>query len=286
MCSRCEFTASCAASAAPAPPPSHPASAPPPPPAAPAAAAAAAPSSTPPAAPLSAPVGTTGAPTGSPAAPVASEVAAASLVASREEAAKAAHTARATFASWSTLSPPSWPMPRESASAAAVASATIGSSSISAPRPLSRGAPPGEPTPGPGGFGRTRAPFCCWRSLAATCSTRPGASMPSESAGIIADFCRFNLRSSRRSAEFQWFLIALSVRPTSSLAMSAHRFPRLRCASKRIRSSSGVQTSFLIAGSSWLCQRSRHCFPVRPWSCAAISDHRFVPWLSTSPRTV
>eukprot|EP00961_Rhodomonas_salina_P000801 11397-Rhodomonas_salina.1 len=34
------------------------------------------------------------------------------------------------------------------------------------------------------------------------------------------------------------------------------------CALRRIRSSSSVQPSFLMFGSSWLCHRSRHCFPV------------------------
>ena len=44
--------------------------------------------------------------------------------------------------------------------------------------------------------------------------------------------------------------------------------------------------SFLMAGSSWLCQRSRHCLPVRPGSEAAMTDQRFVPCSSTSERTV
>ena len=66
---------------------------------------------------------------------------------------------------------------------------------------------------------------------------------------------------------FQWFLIALSVRPGRCLAISAHLFPCSLCARCRVSSSSSVHGSFLIDGSSWLCQRSRHCLPLRPGRC-------------------
>jgi len=41
----------------------------------------------------------------------------------------------------------------------------------------------------------------------------------------------------------------------------------------RMRSSSSVQLSRLIEGSSWLCQRSRHCFPLRPGRFEAMAAH-------------
>ena len=56
----------------------------------------------------------------------------------------------------------------------------------------------------------------------------------------------------RRMVEFQWFLIALSVRPGRRLAISAHLLPRSECASRMIRSSSSVHGVFLIAGLRWL----------------------------------
>mmetsp|Transcript_44213 Transcript_44213/g.122548 ORF Transcript_44213/g.122548 Transcript_44213/m.122548 type:complete len:471 (+) Transcript_44213:122-1534(+) len=92
---------------------------------------------------------------------------------------------------------------------------------------------------------------------------------------------RFSFRSSRRSAEFQRFLIWLSVRPGSIFAISAQRLPRAWCASRSLRSSSTVHSPLLIIGSRWLCHRSRHCLPVRLGSCAAIVDHERVPCSST-----
>mmetsp|Transcript_19683 Transcript_19683/g.57928 ORF Transcript_19683/g.57928 Transcript_19683/m.57928 type:complete len:420 (+) Transcript_19683:587-1846(+) len=86
---------------------------------------------------------------------------------------------------------------------------------LSAPlRPRPRPAPPVPPAPPPPVLVplalrflpppfAARAPFCCWRSFAATCSTRPGASTPCASAGMMADFWRLSFRSSRRRAEFQ-----------------------------------------------------------------------------------
>ena len=54
-------------------------------------------------------------------------------------------------------------------------------------------------------------------------------------------------------------LIELSVRPGRSLAISAQRLPRRRCARRMISSSSADHASLQIEGLRWLCQRSRHC---------------------------
>mmetsp|Transcript_78839 Transcript_78839/g.190597 ORF Transcript_78839/g.190597 Transcript_78839/m.190597 type:complete len:303 (-) Transcript_78839:51-959(-) len=85
----------------------------------------------------------------------------------------------------------------------------------------------------------------------------------------------------RRSAEFQWFLDALSVRPGRYLAMSAHLLPNLLCSSSSIRSSSSVHASLRMSWSRWLCQRSRHCLPVRPGKCWATSVQLRVPCTPT-----
>mmetsp|Transcript_25830 Transcript_25830/g.61664 ORF Transcript_25830/g.61664 Transcript_25830/m.61664 type:complete len:201 (-) Transcript_25830:8-610(-) len=93
---------------------------------------------------------------------------------------------------------------------------------------------------------------------------------------------RLNLRSSRRSALFHRFLIWLSVRPASCLAISAHLFPKRVCEAMSSSSSAALQSVLVMFGSSWLCQRSRHCLPVRVGSCAAITDHARVPCSLTS----
>lgn len=49
--------------------------------------------------------------------------------------------------------------------------------------------------------------------------------------------------------QFQWFLMALSVRPGICLAISAHRLPRRACSRASCSSSSGVKGVFLMAGS-------------------------------------
>mmetsp|Transcript_21975 Transcript_21975/g.44706 ORF Transcript_21975/g.44706 Transcript_21975/m.44706 type:complete len:436 (-) Transcript_21975:379-1686(-) len=81
------------------------------------------------------------------------------------------------------------------------------------------------------------------------------------------------LSTTRRSVEFQRFLMALSVRPGRSLAISAQRCPNRPCASMSRASSSAVHLSFLTLGSSWLCHRSRICFPFRPGISAASDAH-------------
>mmetsp|Transcript_138076 Transcript_138076/g.335613 ORF Transcript_138076/g.335613 Transcript_138076/m.335613 type:complete len:222 (+) Transcript_138076:222-887(+) len=81
---------------------------------------------------------------------------------------------------------------------------------------------------------------------------------------------------------FQWFLIALSVRPTNVFAISAHLFPYSACATMSFWSSSLDHSSRLISGLRWLYHRSRHCFPILPGSCCAILLHCFAPSALTS----
>lgn len=52
-----------------------------------------------------------------------------------------------------------------------------------------------------------------------------------------------------------------------------------------ILSSSSVHEVFLISGLRWLCQRSRHCLPMRPFRCLAINVHRFGPYFRTNSMT-
>mmetsp|Transcript_66967 Transcript_66967/g.200070 ORF Transcript_66967/g.200070 Transcript_66967/m.200070 type:complete len:345 (+) Transcript_66967:233-1267(+) len=60
----------------------------------------------------------------------------------------------------------------------------------------------------------------------------------------------FFIRNSRWTAEFQWFLTELSVRPGSSLAISAHLLPSCIWPSSSVRSSSSVQPSLVRQSSS------------------------------------
>ena len=68
--------------------------------------------------------------------------------------------------------------------------------------------------------------------------------------------------------------------------ISTHADPSSLCASIRMRSSSSVQLSRLMLGSSWLCQRSRHCFPLRPGRFEAIAAQRVGPYRPTRRITV
>ena len=52
-----------------------------------------------------------------------------------------------------------------------------------------------------------------------------------------------------------------------------------------MRSSSWVQEDFFTSGLRWLCQRSRHCLPMRPCRCLAMMDQRLGPYLCTSSMT-
>ena len=49
--------------------------------------------------------------------------------------------------------------------------------------------------------------------------------------------------------------------------------------------SSSVQAVFFISGLRWLCQRSRHCFPIRPFRCLAMRVQRFGPYFFTNSIT-
>jgi hypothetical protein len=55
--------------------------------------------------------------------------------------------------------------------------------------------------------------------------------------------------------------------------MRVERIWGRRRTSMRMRSSSSVQLSRLMEGSSWLCHRSRHCLPLRPGRFDAIAAH-------------
>mmetsp|Transcript_24129 Transcript_24129/g.72408 ORF Transcript_24129/g.72408 Transcript_24129/m.72408 type:complete len:218 (+) Transcript_24129:82-735(+) len=94
--------------------------------------------------------------------------------------------------------------------------------------------------------------------------------------------------------EFQRFLMAFSERPGRSLEISHQRLPKLACAWKSVWVSWASQSPFLMEGSRWLYQRSRHCLPRRPimrfldgsgsgssgsgfWSLAAICAHLMTP---------
>ena len=81
--------------------------------------------------------------------------------------------------------------------------------------------------------------------------------------------------------ELKRFLMALSVRPSTLLAISHQRFPFMRCSLMMIISSSKVHLRFLTFGSKWLCQRSRHYFPMRPGRLLATFVQFLAPSLST-----
>lgn len=91
------------------------------------------------------------------------------------------------------------------------------------------------------------------------------------------------------------FLIALSVRPGNILTISDQRVPYKWTASTIARSSAGVHpvldtcrsrrqsgkgetwrigwAKIRTSGDRWLCQRSRHCFPLRPSIALPTTDH-------------
>ena len=84
-------------------------------------------------------------------------------------------------------------------------------------------------------------------------------------------------------SEFQRFLTAFSGRPGSIFAISHQRFPIRSWVASNSASSSGTQGVFFTFTSKWFSHRSRHCFPIRPCSCAAITLHLTLPtpWLMT-----
>ena len=91
--------------------------------------------------------------------------------------------------------------------------------------------------------------------------------------------------SLRRSVAFQWFLTAFSVRPSMTLAMSAHLLPTRLWAWMSWPSSVSLHASRLMSGLSWLCQRSRHCLPIRPGKYLAITLQFPWPCSPTNLRT-
>ena len=74
-------------------------------------------------------------------------------------------------------------------------------------------------------------------------------------AGSLSRLLRFELKR---------FLMALSVRPSTCLAMSHQRLPCTKCNLTMSISSSTVHLRLVMLGSRWLCHLSRHCFPMRP----------------------
>ena len=81
-----------------------------------------------------------------------------------------------------------------------------------------------------------------------------------------------NGSSCRRLVRFELnlFLIALSVLPETSFAMSHHLFPWIRWSLTILMSSSMVHFLLLMFGSRWLCHRSLHYLPIRPGSALDI----------------
>ena len=61
---------------------------------------------------------------------------------------------------------------------------------------------------------------------------------------------------------FQWFFMALSVRPGRNLLMRAQRLPKRLWASMMVISSSSVHLSFFILGSKWLWNLLSECIPL------------------------
>ncbi|KVI09928.1 Ribosomal protein L41 [Cynara cardunculus var. scolymus] len=86
----------------------------------------------------------------------------------------------------------------------------------------------------------------------------------------------------RRRVEFQWFLIALSVRPGRSLEMVDHLLPWIACARRITSSSSRVNGRCSTSGLSWLHHRRRHDFPERPGILELMRDQLRGPCCSTS----
>ena len=74
-----------------------------------------------------------------------------------------------------------------------------------------------------------------------------------------------NLGSFRRFLRFELYLFftALSVRPSTPLAISHHLFPCFRWSLTIAMSSSIVHLRLTTFGSRWLCHLSRHCLPMR-----------------------
>ncbi|XP_065036596.1 uncharacterized protein LOC135672070 [Musa acuminata AAA Group] len=85
----------------------------------------------------------------------------------------------------------------------------------------------------------------------------------------------------RLRVEYQWFLMALSVRPERRRAMVAHLLPKRRWARTMASSSSAVKGRCSTRGDSWLHHRRRHDLPDRPGMDRLISDQFLGPCRST-----
>ena len=158
--------------------------------------------------------------------------------------------------------------------APASAACCSGVASLEAPRvpPRARLATPPRTPPAPARLPPVR--------LRASSSSAGGALGPTVRCGGMST--EPYLRS---SVEFQWFLMALSVRPSSFLAMLAHLFPYTLCQRMMVMSSSSVNGCLFTAGLSWLHQRSRQLLLDRFGKLWAISDQLRAPCLATSSRS-
>mmetsp|Transcript_68447 Transcript_68447/g.152788 ORF Transcript_68447/g.152788 Transcript_68447/m.152788 type:complete len:239 (-) Transcript_68447:105-821(-) len=108
-------------------------------------------------------------------------------------------------------------------------------------------------------------------SEANTAATSSSCPMPSSGSVLVF------LRSALRRIEFHRFLIALSVRPGKLLTISDQRVPSSWTLRTIAASSCAVHSALFTSGDRWLCQRSRHCLPERPFICAPTADHRTLP---------
>ena len=82
--------------------------------------------------------------------------------------------------------------------------------------------------------------------------------------------------------EFQWFFIALSVRPDRRRAMVAHLLPNRAWARIIVSSSSDVNALCSTWGESWLHHLNRHDFPDLPGMDLLIKDQLRGPCFCTS----
>ena len=112
-----------------------------------------------------------------------------------------------------------------------------------------------------------------------------GAREPSRHAeGSKASSSLPELGRLRLSVAFQRFLMVFCARPGRKVAMTAHLLPYSSCFWIRMRSSSGVKGPLRSSGARWLCQRSLHCLPTRPFIWLAILVQWRAPCSATSLR--
>lgn len=77
--------------------------------------------------------------------------------------------------------------------------------------------------------------------------------------------------------EFQRFFTAFSGLPGNSFAISHHLLPILFCAAIKVSSSASLHGVFFTLASKWFNHLSRHCLPILPETCSAITLHFFAP---------